>query len=592
MIGGIIISIVLAALFFNFISKVIIEKHKQVSKESFSTMVNTINSLCGMNVGQSITQTLVFSDIVDKLYVSKKEEVVLESSTIRGNYLCMNISNEVTCQRLGCPVEMTDIIKEETVLSLLDKLMGRFGYKQHQLEFSRIKCDNNITCCGINCKNVTDTFHDGSKTKFLSFFDSRSNSDAKIKIPKDYNIRSSRFVVSKHGFNESYIFIANSGEDTVSKLRTSDGSLICKYPVGDNPSRTAVGLNLEVWVGNRNSNDVTRLNGSSCEVIGTYPVGKAPRGVAIDLDGNVWVGNSGDNNVMKLDGRTGEILGTYPVGNFPYGALTDYEGNIWIVNRKSDSLTKLNPDGYEIGTYHVPGANFYGIGIDSKGNIWVAGYKPGNVYKINGKTGELLGTYHIGGGPRGVAVDNNDNVWVADSKRNLVHKVGPEGKLIGSYPVGAGPVGVAVDFDGNIWVVNRESDDATKLKSSDGSVLGTYPVGRGPYTYSDMTGYNLRRVSFDIELDIGSDGIIEWNKKGVGVYAKIFDYNTKPELKKKLMNLARICDCSGCLDDGLGCTIDLNFSSGLGDEIMVSDLCICAGTCDPYENPCVTITPV
>jgi len=154
-IGGIIISIVLAALFFNFISKVIIEKHKQVSKESFSTMVNTINSLCGMNVGQSMTKTLTFSDIVEEVYAFGGRKTVVDRITV-GDYLCMNITNKVTCERTECPVEMIYISHEEKVLGLVNRLLGRFGYNEYQLRFLKTECGTSILKPGMKTSCICD----------------------------------------------------------------------------------------------------------------------------------------------------------------------------------------------------------------------------------------------------------------------------------------------------------------------------------------------------------------------------------------------------------------------------------------------------
>jgi len=321
--------------------------------------------------------------------------------------------------------------------------------------------------------------------------------------------------ISKKTFNTTYIFIANSKDNTVSKVRTHDCKEVCTYDVGSNPSRTAVDLKGEVWVANRNSNDVTRLDGNTCKVIDTYPVGRGPRPIAADDDNNIWVGNALDNNVWKLNGTTGEcIIGDparnptcpidsspIPVGLYPYGGVYDCHGYVWIICngydkddrlfkiRTSDGVVVSPPGGYRIG------GDAYGIGIDSNGDIWLGGARSGNVYKVNGTTGAVICKNRIAGYTRGIVVDWDNNAWVADYTSDEVIKVnGSNCEVLGRYGVGTGPIGVTVDFDGNVWAVNRDSDDATKLNSTTGSRLCTAEVGDGPYTYSDMSGHNIWKI--------------------------------------------------------------------------------------------------
>jgi hypothetical protein len=94
-----------------------------------------------------------------------------------------------------------------------------------------------------------------------------------------------------------------------------------------------------------------------------------------------------------------------------------------------------------------------------------------------------------------------------------------DGQYVGSYRVGSGPIGIAVDNDGNIWAVNHGSNNTTKLDPN-GQRLGTYAVGRGPYTYSDMTGFQLRNftvrqgrwtVVFDCGYNQCSFDQLEWS---------------------------------------------------------------------------------
>lgn len=307
-------------------------------------------------------------------------------------------------------------------------------------------------------------------------------------------------IQNTESYKTPYIFIPNSNEDTVSKIRTSDCSEVCRYPVGDNPSRNTVSPNAEVWVGNRNSNDVTRLNGSTCDVINkSIRVGTGPRAAVADEDGNIWIGNSGDDTVWKLNGSNGNKILQTTIGDFPYGAAIDGIGHVFVVNRGTPKkLSKINiSDGAELWRKGGIG-DVYGIAVDGNRDVWIGGYSDGSVYKVNGSNGNVTcSSGSLGGNIKGVAVDNDENVWAADTSRGKVHKVNNSNcRLIASYSVGLQPMGVAVDADGYVWVVNYGSNDAYKLRADNGNLECIANTGMNPYTYSsDMTGYTLQKLA-------------------------------------------------------------------------------------------------
>jgi streptogramin lyase len=53
--------------------------------------------------------------------------------------------------------------------------------------------------------------------------------------------------------------------------------------------------------------------------------------------------------------------------------------------------------------------------------------------------------------------------------------------------------GVAVDYEGYVWAVSQGANAAYKF-DPDAETFVTVGIGRGPYTYSDMTGVQLRQV--------------------------------------------------------------------------------------------------
>jgi hypothetical protein len=120
-------------------------------------------------------------------------------------------------------------------------------------------------------------------------------------------------------FDGANIWVTNTGDDTVTKLRASDGTNLGTFPVGDYP-RWITFDGASIWVVNIHSNNVTKLRASDGVVLGTFAVGSFPEGIAYD-GANIWVANFFNDKVTKLRASDGVVLGTYPVGDYPLRSL-------------------------------------------------------------------------------------------------------------------------------------------------------------------------------------------------------------------------------------------------------------------------------
>src|SRR5579862_9531567 len=122
-------------------------------------------------------------------------------------------------------------------------------------------------------------------------------------------------------FDGENIWTANSGENTVTKLRASDGTVLDTFKVGTTPyGVTFDGAN--IWVSNSGDNNVTKLRASDGKNLGTFRVGKLPFWMAFDGD-DLWVANFDDGTVTKLRTSDGKMLGTFTVGGAPIGVAFD-----------------------------------------------------------------------------------------------------------------------------------------------------------------------------------------------------------------------------------------------------------------------------
>ena len=108
--------------------------------------------------------------------------------------------------------------------------------------------------------------------------------------------------------------------------------------VGDGPTGIVFdGAN--IWVTNTGDNTVTKLRASDGSVVGTYMVGLSPNGIAYDGT-NIWVTIEGFSTVIVLRASDGSLVAQYFVGSGPEGIAFD-GANMWVANSGSGNLTKL-----------------------------------------------------------------------------------------------------------------------------------------------------------------------------------------------------------------------------------------------------------
>src|SRR5689334_5863254 len=102
-----------------------------------------------------------------------------------------------------------------------------------------------------------------------------------------------------------------------------------EFPVGNSPVNfTFDGTN--IWVANSGDNTVTKLRASDGELEGTFPVGNYPQSLAFD-GSNIWSADLFGGTITKLRASDGSLLATFPGFTFPSAILFD-GSSIWFCN--------------------------------------------------------------------------------------------------------------------------------------------------------------------------------------------------------------------------------------------------------------------
>ncbi|MEY3012760.1 MAG: hypothetical protein RIT45_1495 [Pseudomonadota bacterium] len=364
------------------------------------------------------------------------------------------------------------------------------------------------------------------------------------------------------------IWIANSSQNTVSKVSTSKMKELARYNVCGNPSRTAVDRDGNAWIGCRSGGGIVKIitnsancvdknnNGTidtskdldgngiiaanemlpkgqdECVAVETVPIaGEAIiRAAGIDKDNHAWFGGWTTKQLVRVHPTTGAVVDTVALGCPPYGLTIAPTGTIWV-QCTSGGLVRYEPTTKQMTkTAYIAGA--YGIAVDHAGRVWFA--SGANASRFDPATNQwqkVAGINSGGGGGRGVAATADGRILVAvDGGHKVVVIDADSLQIKGSVNLGSGryPVGVAVDFEGKGWTVNQSAGSATRFDIDTLQVLAEVKVGSGPYTYSDMTGYALHTFSapkavYSVTLDgsakLPTGGKVVW--KSLEVKAQV-----------------------------------------------------------------------
>ena len=112
----------------------------------------------------------------------------------------------------------------------------------------------------------------------------------------------------------NYMWVGNSGDNTISKIDTNSGWVVFTVPSGGTfPTMLSIDGNNNVWVVNQNSNNIAEISASGSLLL-TRATGNSPTFSAIDAAGNLWVPNLNDNTVSKFSTTGGVRTPITPPG--------------------------------------------------------------------------------------------------------------------------------------------------------------------------------------------------------------------------------------------------------------------------------------
>jgi hypothetical protein len=270
-------------------------------------------------------------------------------------------------------------------------------------------------------------------------------------------------------------------------------------------------------------------------VLFTQPVGTpgsdvAVRALAISVGlegtaGDVWAGIYREKRFYKLNPNNGAVVGQSGMLNKgPYGAIVDRNQKLWAVYPGVAELALIDTtNGVVVMDNIVPPAGTvcgaYALGVDAKSRIWLPGLYSGSVacrydHSTQTWTSFDFSTFVCSQGrslgrPRGIAVDEQGVVYMSadygagmplaqlirfNAETGVVQPFGTDGCIDTTDSNSSLSIGVGLDGDGHPWT-NNYSGNVFKVDKTTGAVTKTAQQPSGLYTYSDFTGYQLKRFT-------------------------------------------------------------------------------------------------
>jgi hypothetical protein len=203
------------------------------------------------------------------------------------------------------------------------------------------------------------------------------------------------------------------------------------------------------------------------------------------------------NMVFKINGDDGVVEDWTEVPGLgcAYGGAMDGEGGFWMYDFQHMALVRLDLATYAVESHPVSCG--YGMTADNVGGVWATGGSCAS--RIDRATGvetviQVPSVWSL----RGVAIGRGKSdgyAWSADTDGSLVQFDLATLTLVKVYPIepGCSMVGASVDYEGYVWTVCQSTNKAHKF-DLDTETHESVNIGMNPYTYSDMTGMQLRNV--------------------------------------------------------------------------------------------------
>jgi YVTN family beta-propeller protein len=212
----------------------------------------------------------------------------------------------------------------------------------------------------------------------------------------------------------SRLFVASEDTGDAVILRSSDGKLLKKAPVGGEPEGVGVSASAQLLgVTSEEADTVALLGLKEAQMIATVAVGKRPRDLAFSPDGKrLFVPGETDASLTVIDVSAHKVTDTLHVaspGARPKGVVMSPDGtHLFVTTGRGGHVDVLDTNTLKFIASIPVGSRPWGIGLSPDGRFAYTANGPSNdVSVIDTESLRVVATIKVGDKPWGVAVIAN-----------------------------------------------------------------------------------------------------------------------------------------------------------------------------------------
>ncbi|MGH2736307.1 MAG: hypothetical protein ACRDKZ_12055 [Actinomycetota bacterium] len=309
------------------------------------------------------------------------------------------------------------------------------------------------------------------------------------------------------------IWVANSGDGTVSRIDPDTNDVAQTIEVGGSPEDLAVTAGV-LWVGDAEAGTLARIDVSTGDPAGAPARIPGAEGTSLDLAATrdaVWV-VSRSAGLYRVDAETGEALGIETEAT----SATDVAvggGSVWVLDDEQNRLVQVDQtSGNPIGTVpldlEVSGAN--GDLAVGGGGVWIADGESRSIFRLDLQVGARTAEISFTGSYASLHVQG-DSVWVLTGGNSgtgtLLLVDATTGAEVGDpLPLEGGPLDLVIGGDA-VWVTNADAGEVTRIEGA-----ATRAPGERPF----------------VQDQVPPDQIVYVYAAGGDIFARLADGSERP----------------------------------------------------------------
>jgi YVTN family beta-propeller protein len=236
--------------------------------------------------------------------------------------------------------------------------------------------------------------------------------------------------------SRDYIYVVNSGSNTVSVIYWPINEIVATISVGNAPFDVVIPPPpyARPYVANSFSGTLSLIDPSTNTVEGTIPICGNPTALAFNPHNNyIYVSCSTSGDVYVINPDNNMVVEIIAVGSNPQDIdVNPFNGFVYVVNHGSDTISVINPLIGVVDTIPIVSTSVstspLGIAFNPTNSyLYVTNYGTSTVSVIDSATNEVVDTISVGGYPYGIAFNpHNGLMYVANSESNTVSVISIE----------------------------------------------------------------------------------------------------------------------------------------------------------------------